>query len=93
MALAGAGKRLLMGTCVPCMRHNASKIKIKRLELDENLLAVRHSISQLFSCMQVKVGRYINDHCHKNVVFIFSISRKKNLYLPTIQKNYVKLGI
>ncbi|KAF5274630.1 hypothetical protein FQR65_LT04330 [Abscondita terminalis] len=39
MALAAASKTfLLLGECVPCLKQNASKFKIKRLELDQNLL-------------------------------------------------------
>lgn len=41
MALQAASKTLLLiGQCVPCVKQNASKFKIKRLELDENLLMV-----------------------------------------------------
>lgn len=28
---------LLMGQCIPCIKHNASKIRIRRMELDKNL--------------------------------------------------------
>lgn len=28
---------LLMGQCIPCVKHNASKIRIRRMELDKNL--------------------------------------------------------
>ncbi|KAF5293921.1 hypothetical protein FQA39_LY13626 [Lamprigera yunnana] len=39
MALAAANKSLLLlGECVPCLKKSASKFKIKRLELDTNLL-------------------------------------------------------
>ncbi|KAI8438181.1 hypothetical protein MSG28_010802 [Choristoneura fumiferana] len=33
-----ARKFLLMGQCVPAVKQNAAKIRVKRLELDENLL-------------------------------------------------------
>lgn len=33
-----AKKFLLLGQCVPTIKHNAAKIRVKRLELDENLL-------------------------------------------------------
>ncbi|XP_063386281.1 small ribosomal subunit protein uS17m [Cydia fagiglandana] len=33
-----ARKFLLMGQCVPSVKQNAAKIRVKRLELDENLL-------------------------------------------------------
>ncbi|CAD7092322.1 unnamed protein product [Hermetia illucens] len=36
--MAAARKLLLLGQCVPCIKHNASKIRIRRMELDENLL-------------------------------------------------------
>lgn len=40
-ALKSATKAfMLMGKCVPCLKHNASKIQVKRLELDQNLLMV-----------------------------------------------------
>ncbi|XP_046999970.1 28S ribosomal protein S17, mitochondrial [Schistocerca americana] len=29
---------LLLGQCVPCVKRNASKFKVKRMELDKNLL-------------------------------------------------------
>lgn len=35
-----ARKFLLMGQCVPAVKQNAAKIRVKRLELDENLLMV-----------------------------------------------------
>lgn len=28
---------MLLGQCVPCLKHGASKFKIRRLELDTNL--------------------------------------------------------
>lgn len=31
---------MLLGHCVPCVKQNASKFKILRLELDPNLLMV-----------------------------------------------------
>ncbi|KAL3286122.1 hypothetical protein HHI36_000635 [Cryptolaemus montrouzieri] len=38
MALQAASKvSMLLGQCVPCIKQNASKFKIKRLELDTNL--------------------------------------------------------
>lgn len=41
MALKTASKAfMLLGQCVPCVKQNASKIQIRRLELDENLLMV-----------------------------------------------------
>lgn len=33
-------KLLLLGQCVPTVKQNAAKIRVKRLELDENLLMV-----------------------------------------------------
>lgn len=35
-----ARKVLLLGQCVPTIKQNAAKIRVKRLELDENLLMV-----------------------------------------------------
>lgn len=35
-----ARKFLLLGQCVPTVKQNAAKIRVKRLELDENLLMV-----------------------------------------------------
>lgn len=40
---------LLMGQCIPCIKHNASKIRIRRMELDKNLNMVR-------SCVVVQLG-------------------------------------
>lgn len=37
-----AGKlALLLGQCVPSVKHNASKIRIRQMELDTNLNMVR----------------------------------------------------
>ncbi|KAJ8960155.1 hypothetical protein NQ318_003875 [Aromia moschata] len=39
MALQKASNTfMLLGTCVPCLKQGAAKFKVKRLELDENLL-------------------------------------------------------
>ncbi|CAH0550970.1 unnamed protein product [Brassicogethes aeneus] len=39
MSLKAATKvSMLLGQCVPCLKQNTSKFKVKRLELDENLL-------------------------------------------------------
>lgn len=32
-----ARQLLLLGQCMPCVKHNASKIRIRRMELDTNL--------------------------------------------------------
>lgn len=42
MSLAGAAGKalLLMGRCAPSVKQNASKIIVKKLELDQNLLMV-----------------------------------------------------
>lgn len=62
MALAAVGKKILvLGTCVPCMRHNASKIRVKRLELDENLLTVG---IVLFFCVKYR-------QCSRHLLDIF----------------------
>lgn len=42
-----AKKFLLLGQCVPTVKQNATKIRVKRLELDENLLMVCY-FSELF---------------------------------------------
>ena len=31
---------MLLGQCVPCVKQNASKIRIRRMDLDKNLLMV-----------------------------------------------------
>lgn len=52
MALSAATKSfMVLGECVPCLKHNASKFKIKRLELDTNLLMV-------IKCISIKIGTY-----------------------------------
>lgn len=49
MALKAASKvPMLLGQCVPCIKQNASKFKIKRLELDTYLNMVIHIFNQLF---------------------------------------------
>lgn len=41
MALPAASKTsMLLGICVPSLKQGASKFKVKRLELDQNLLMV-----------------------------------------------------
>lgn len=41
MSLVGAAKSLLLlGRCAPSVKQNASKIIVKKLELDQNLLMV-----------------------------------------------------
>lgn len=41
MSMARASRSLLlMGRCVPSVKQNASKIVVKKLELDQNLLMV-----------------------------------------------------
>lgn len=41
MSLSGAARSLLlMGRCAPSVKQNASKIVVKKLELDQNLLMV-----------------------------------------------------
>lgn len=45
---------LLLGQCVPTVKQNAAKIRVKRLELDENLLMVRWNCYSLFSLVRNK---------------------------------------
>ena len=46
MALSKASKTfMLLGQCVPCVKQNASKIRVRRLKLDENLLMVSPVLS------------------------------------------------
>lgn len=44
-----AKKFLLLGQCVPTVKQNAAKIRVKRLELDENLLMVCYFSEMLLS--------------------------------------------
>lgn len=46
-AADAARKFLLLGQCVPTVKQNATKIRIKRLELDENLLMVSNYLYRL----------------------------------------------
>lgn len=38
---------ILLGECVPCVKQNASRFQIKRLELDPHLLMVTQIFIQL----------------------------------------------
>lgn len=45
MSIAGATRSLLlMGRCAPSIKKNASKIVVKKLEFDQNLLMVSENI-------------------------------------------------
>lgn len=82
MAVSAASKTfMLIGQCVPCLKHNASKIKVKRLELDQNLLMVM----PLFLYIKVMLIHVV---CN-----FFSISKKMNLFTPLIQRRNVNLAI
>jgi hypothetical protein len=50
MSLVGAAKSLLLlGRCAPSVKQNASKIIVKKLELDQNLLMVSYIIKRYLS--------------------------------------------
>lgn len=38
--IPAARTAMLLGECIPCVKKNTSRFKIKRLELDKNLLMV-----------------------------------------------------
>lgn len=42
MAHRSAVTKLLMGQCMPCLKQNASKVKVKKMELDTNLNMVNY---------------------------------------------------
>lgn len=47
MTLLNPGKQVIkycLGYCLPSVKENAAKIRIKRLKLDEYLLMVRHKL-------------------------------------------------
>lgn len=45
MSLVGATRALLLlGRCAPSVKQNASKIVVKKLELDQNLLMVSRTV-------------------------------------------------
>jgi len=71
---------LLMGQCMPCIKQNASKIRIRRMELDKNLNMVR--------CVVVLIGK-------KFIYFVFLCSTLKRIRfsLPTIRKSCAKLAM
>lgn len=49
MSLVGASRSLLLlGRCAPSVKQNASKIIVKKLELDQNLLMVIQIIILFF---------------------------------------------
>jgi len=82
MSLVGASRSLLLlGRCAPSVKQNASKIIVKKLELDQNLLMVSQII--IFFLF------YIN-----NIVLIFfflnSIFIKMKFIMLMIQKNDVR---
>jgi len=48
MSLVGATRSLLLlGRCAPSVKQNASKIIVKKLELDQNLLMVSNFLPTL----------------------------------------------
>lgn len=67
MSLNKASKAfMLIGQCVPCLKHNASKIQIKRLELDTNLLMVNmvYSIPKIVNLNLTIMFRLIKQESH-----------------------------
>lgn len=85
MSVAGAVKSLLLlGRCAPSVKQNASKIVVKKLELDENLLMVNQNclffFQNIFLC------------CIRTVyaVFFFSTLTRTRSTTPTIQNDCVK---
>jgi len=66
MSLVGAAKSvLLLGRCAPSVKQNASKIIVKKLELDQNLLMV----SCLVNCYLL----YIHNNIFSLLFFFFIV--------------------
>lgn len=71
-----ARKFLLLGQCVPTVKQNAAKIRIKRLELDENLLMVRN-LEILSQCVSYSfMWFYVRHKINFTYYLIFSISER-----------------
>lgn len=45
-----ARQLLLLGQCLPCIKQNASKIRIRRMELDTNLNMASSKDSNFYQC-------------------------------------------
>lgn len=86
MSVAGATRSLLLlGRCVPSVKQNASKIVVKKLELDQNLLMVIQSyffISKYFFTL----------HAHILCGFLFQYFNKDEVYYAHDPKRLCKTG-
>lgn len=83
MSLAAATRSLiLMGRCVPSVKQNASKIIVKKLELDQNLLMVSYYLKNIIiTISSIDLNIFVR---------IFSISIKMKCIMLMIQNNSVK---
>lgn len=86
MSVAGAVKSLLLlGRCAPSVKQNASKIIVKKLELDENLLMVNQNrlfLSKYFFML----------HTHSLCGFLFQYFNKDEVYYAHDPKRLCKTG-
>lgn len=78
MASRGA---MLLGQCMPCIKKNASKIRIRHMELDKNL----NMVSTIGCILAAKYGKVFCVFC--------SISKRMNTSLLMIPIKFVKLAI
>jgi hypothetical protein len=83
MSLIAATRSLiLMGRCVPSVKQNASKIIVKKLELDQNLLMVGYySKYIIITITSIDLNIFVR---------LFSISIKMKYIMLMIQSSSVK---
>lgn len=66
---------MLLGQCVPCVKQQASKFKIKRLELDKHLLMVCISIL-IHICQLIKLNYLLQYFPKEEYVYAFDPEKK-----------------
>lgn len=80
---------ILLGQCVPCVKQTASKIRIRRMELDTNLNMVRKS--KAAAAEPNNSNRNFHSTNRKNLAS--STSKKMNSSLPMIPRKSARQAI
>lgn len=68
---------MLMGQCIPCIKHNASKIRIRRMELDKNLNMVRNCVVVFLLGMEYSLVLFYILQYFKKDTFFFAHDPQK----------------
>jgi hypothetical protein len=81
MALTRAGKLtkayktfMLLGQCVPSVKQNASKIRVKRLALDEKLLMVSSNKSYVYKRICISNQKFYDSDESLLLHFVWTLS-------------------